>query len=215
MITVLLVDDHELIRTGVRGILDKAPDIEVAAEASTGEEALDIVQRIPVDVVLMDVNMPGMGGIEATRRVLRAKPELKVIALTVLDDDPFPTRLHEVGAMGFLTKGCPADEMLRAIRAVYNGHHYIASEVARKHTLTEWHGQGDNPFKQLSSRETQVLLQILEGQKNQQISDILSLSPKTVSTYRQRIYEKLDIKNDVELTRLAYRHGILSDSSSD
>jgi two-component system, NarL family, invasion response regulator UvrY len=214
MITVLLVDDHELIRTGVRGILDKAPDIEVAAEASTGEEALDIVQRIPVDVVLMDVNMPGMGGIEATRRVLRAKPELKVIALTVLDDDPFPTRLHEVGAMGFLTKGCPADEMLRAIRAVYNGHHYIASEVARKHTLTEWHGQGDNPFKQLSSRETQVLLQILEGQKNQQISDILSLSPKTVSTYRQRIYEKLDIKNDVELTRLAYRHGILSDSSS-
>jgi two-component system, NarL family, invasion response regulator UvrY len=215
MITVLLVDDHELIRTGVRGILDKAPDIEVAAEASTGEEALDIVQSIPVDVVLMDVNMPGMGGIEATRRVLRAKPELKVIALTVLDDDPFPTRLHEVGAMGFLTKGCPADEMLRAIRAVYNGHHYIASEVARKHTLTEWHGQGDNPFKQLSSRETQVLLQILEGQKNQQISDILSLSPKTVSTYRQRIYEKLDIKNDVELTRLAYRHGILSDSSSD
>ncbi len=214
MITVLLVDDHELIRTGVRGILDKAPDIEVAAEASTGEEALDIVQHIPVDVVLMDVNMPGMGGIEATRRVLRAKPELKVIALTVLDDDPFPTRLHEVGAMGFLTKGCPAEEMLRAIRAVYNGHHYIASEVARKHTLTEWHGQGDNPFKQLSSRETQVLLQILEGQKNQQISDILSLSPKTVSTYRQRIYEKLDIKNDVELTRLAYRHGILSDSSS-
>ncbi len=215
MITVLLVDDHELIRTGVRGILDKAPDIEVAAEASNGEEAVELVRQIPLDVVLMDVNMPGMGGIEATRRVLRVNPDIKVIALTVLDDDPFPTRLHEVGAMGFLTKGCPADEMLRAIRAVYNGHHYIASEVARKHTLTEWHGHGDNPFKQLSSRETQVLLQILEGQKNQEISDILSLSPKTVSTYRQRIYEKLDIKNDVELTRLAYRHGILSDNPSD
>ncbi len=215
MITVLLVDDHELIRTGVRGILDKAPDIEVAAEASNGEEAVDLVRRIPLDVVLMDVNMPGMGGIEATRRVLRVNSNIKVIALTVLDDDPFPTRLHEVGAMGFLTKGCPADEMLRAIRAVYSGHHYIASEVARKHTLTEWHGHGENPFKQLSSRETQVLLQILEGQKNQEISDILSLSPKTVSTYRQRIYEKLDIKNDVELTRLAYRHGILSDNPSD
>jgi len=215
MITVLLVDDHELIRTGVRGILDKAPDIEVAAEASNGEEAVELVRKIDLDVVLMDVNMPGMGGIEATRRVLRVNPNLKVIALTILDDDPFPTRLHEVGAMGFLTKGCPADEMLRAIRAVNNGHHYIASEVARKHTLTEWHGHGDNPFKQLSSRETQVLLQILEGQKNQEISDILSLSPKTVSTYRQRIYEKLDIKNDVELTRLAYRHGILSDNQSD
>lgn len=215
MITVLLVDDHELIRTGVRGILDNAPDIEVAAEASTGEEAVAQVREIAVDVVLMDVNMPGMGGIEATRRVLRVNPKLKVIALTVLDDDPFPTRLHEVGAMGFLTKGCPADEMLRAIRAVYNGHHYVASEVARKHTLTEWHGQNENPFKQLSSRETQVLLQILEGQKNQEISDILSLSPKTVSTYRQRIYEKLDIKNDVELTRLAYRFGILSDKQTD
>lgn len=215
MITVLLVDDHELIRTGVRGILDKAPDIEVAAEASTGEEAVETVRRLTVDVVLMDVNMPGMGGIEATRRVLRVNPAIKVIALTVLDDDPFPSRLHEVGAMGFLTKGCPADEMLRAIRAVYNGHHYIASEVARKHAITEWHGHGDNPFKQLSSRETQVLLQILEGQKNQEISDILSLSPKTVSTYRQRIYEKLAIKNDVELTRLAYRHGILSDGQPD
>ncbi len=215
MISVLLVDDHELIRTGVKGILDKAPDIEVSAEASTGEEAVDLVKRISPDVVLMDVNMPGMGGIEATRRVLRVNPAIKVIALTVLDDDPFPNRLHEVGAMGFLTKGCPADEMLRAIRAVYNGHHFISSDVARKHTLTEWHGNAENPFRHLSSRETQVLLQILEGQKNQEISDILSLSPKTVSTYRQRIYEKLDIKNDVELTRLAYRHGILNDNQTD
>ncbi|MCU7915281.1 MAG: response regulator [Candidatus Thiodiazotropha sp. (ex Gloverina cf. vestifex)] len=214
MISVLLVDDHELIRTGVKGILDNAPDIEVAAEASTGEEALDLIKAISVDVILMDVNMPGMGGIEATRRALRMDPKLKVIALTVLDDDPFPSRLHEVGAVGFLTKGCPADEMLRAIHAVYEGHHYIASEVARKHTLLEWQGYVDNPFKQLSSRETQVLLQILEGQKNQEISDILSLSPKTVSTYRQRIYDKLGIKNDVELTRLAYRHSILKDNPS-
>ncbi|MCU7893032.1 MAG: response regulator [Candidatus Thiodiazotropha sp. (ex Ustalcina ferruginea)] len=211
MIKVLLVDDHELIRTGVRGILDKAPDIEVSGEASTGEEAIELVKQNSPDVVLMDVNMPGMGGIEATRRVLRVKSDLKVIALTVLDDDPFPSRLHEVGAVGFLTKGCPADEMLCAIRAVYNGQHYISSEVARKHTLMEWHGNAENPFKGLSSRETQVLLQILEGQKNQEISDILSLSPKTVSTYRQSICEKLDIKNDVELTRLAYRHGILKD----
>jgi two-component system invasion response regulator UvrY len=214
MIKVLLVDDHELIRTGVKGILDKAPDIDVSGEASSGEEAIELLQKTSPDVVLMDVNMPGMGGIEATRRLLRIKPDLKVIALTVLDEDPFPSRLHEVGAMGFLTKGCPADEMLRAIRAVVGGHHYIASDVARKHTLTEWQGNADNPFKVLSSREVQVLLQILEGHKNLEISDILSLSPKTVSTYRQRIYDKLDIKNDVELTRLAYRHGILKDSEN-
>jgi two-component system invasion response regulator UvrY len=215
MISVLLVDDHELIRTGVRGILDNAPDIEVVAEAATGEEAIDLVKTLPkVDVILMDVNMPGMGGIEATRRVLRVNPDIKVIALTMLDDDPFPSKLHEVGAMGFLTKGCPADEMLRGINAVSEGHYYISSDVARKHTLTEWEGKADSPFQQLSSRETQVLLQILEGQKNQEISDILSLSPKTVSTYRQRIYDKLAIKNDVELTRLAYRHGILVEDST-
>lgn len=214
MIKVLLVDDHELIRTGVKGILDKVDDIDVTGEASSGEEAIQLVQKTSPDVVLMDVSMPGMGGIEATRRLLRIKPDLKVIALTVLDEDPFPSRLHEVGAMGFLTKGCPADEMLRAIRAVDSGHHYIASDVARKHTLTEWQGNADNPFKILSSREIQVLLQILEGHKNLEISDILSLSPKTVSTYRQRIYDKLDIKNDVELTRLAYRHGILKDSEN-
>jgi two-component system invasion response regulator UvrY len=212
MIKVLLVDDHKLIRDGIKGILEHSSDMEVAGEASTGEEAIELAKKTSPDVVLMDVNMPGMGGIEATRRVLRVKPDLKVIALTVLDDDPFPSRLHEVGARGFLTKGCPADEMLLAIRAVYNGDHYVASEVAKKHTLTEWQGNADNPFKALSSRETQVLLQILEGQKNQEISDMLSLSPKTVSTYRQRIYEKLDLKNDVELTRLAYRHGILKDS---
>jgi two-component system invasion response regulator UvrY len=214
MIKVLLVDDHELIRTGVKGILDNAQDIQVAGEASSGEEAIELVKKTSPDLVLMDVNMPGMGGIEATRRLLRIKPDLKVIALTVLDEDPFPSRLHEVGAMGFLTKGCPADEMLRAIKAVNDGHHYIASDVARKHTLTEWQGSSDNPFKILSSREVQVLLQILEGRKNLEISDILSLSPKTVSTYRQRIYEKLDIKNDVELTRLAYRHGILKDTEN-
>ncbi|MEW8314884.1 MAG: response regulator [Candidatus Thiodiazotropha endolucinida] len=214
MIKVLLVDDHELIRTGVKGILDKAHDIDVAGEASSGEEAIELVQKTSPDLVLMDVNMPGMGGIEATRRLLRIKPDLKVIALTILDEDPFPSRLHEVGAMGFLTKGCPADEMLRAIKAVYEGHHYIASDVARKHALMEWHGNSENPFKMLSSREVQVLLQILEGHKNLEISDILSLSPKTVSTYRQRIYDKLDIKNDVELTRLAYRYGILKDSEN-
>ncbi len=215
MISVLLVDDHELIRTGVKGILDNAPEIEVVAEAATGEEAIELVKKLPqVDVVLMDVNMPGMGGIEATRRVLRVNPAIKVIALTMLDDDPFPSKLHEVGAMGFLTKGCPADEMLRGITAVAEGHYYISSDVARKHTLTEWQGKANSPFQQLSSRETQVLLQILEGQKNQEISDILSLSPKTVSTYRQRIYDKLSIKNDVELTRLAYRHGILVEDST-
>ncbi|MEN8166426.1 MAG: response regulator [Pseudomonadota bacterium] len=211
MIRVLLVDDHELVRTGVRSILERAPDIDVVAEASNGEEALKRVKESAPNIVLMDVSMPGIGGIEATRRMLRSNPGLGVIALTALDDDPFPSRLNDVGARGFLTKGCPAAEMIQAVRMVFRGQRFVSPEVAQKHTLMEWEGRANNPFQGLSTRETQVLQQILEGRRNQEISDILCLSPKTVSTYRQRILEKLDIRNDVELTRLAYRHGLLSD----
>ena len=212
MIRVLLVDDHELVRTGVKSILERAADIEVVAEASTGEEAISLARDSTPNVVLMDVSMPGIGGIEATRRILHSNPGMSVIALTALDDDPFPSRLNDVGAKGFLTKGCPAEEMIHAVRMVFRGRRFVSPEVAQKHTLTEWEGKRENPFQSLSSRETQVLLQILEGRRNQEISDTLNLSPKTVSTYRQRILEKLGIRNDVDLTRLAYRYGLLSDN---
>ncbi len=212
MIKVLLVDDHELVRTGIRHILDEASDIVVIGEASGGDEALKFAKKIEPDLVLMDVNMPGMGGIEATRRMVRLLPDVKVIALTVLDDDPFPARLNEAGAKGYLTKGCPAEEVLDAIRMVNKGHPYVASAVARKHMLADWSGVASTPFEELSAREMQVAMMILDGQRTQQISDSLCLSPKTVSTYRQRIYEKLGVNNDVELTRLAYRHGLIKDS---
>ena len=211
MIKVLLVDDHELVRTGIQQILIDAGGVEVVGAVSSGEAALQQATLLNPDVVLMDVNMPGMGGIEATRRILRTNPYVKVIALTVHDGDPFPARLHEAGAMGYLTKGCPADEMLSAIRLVANGRPYIASDVARKRSLAEWRGQDASPFVVLSHREMQVTMLILDGKRNLEISDTLSLSPKTVSTYRQRIYEKLGAANDVELTRLAYRFGILND----
>jgi two-component system invasion response regulator UvrY len=215
MIKVLLVDDHELVRTGIQQILMEAGGIDVVGAVSSGEEALKQATRLDPDVVLMDVNMPGMGGIEATRRILCSNPMLKVIALTVHDDDPFPARLHEAGAMGYLTKGSPADEMLSAIRQVASGRPYLSSEVAKKRALAEWQGgqgQGVSPFVDLSQREMQVAMLILEGKKNQDVSDTLNLSPKTISTYRQRVYEKLGVTNDVELTRLAYRFGILNDS---
>ncbi len=212
MIKVLLVDDHELVRTGIRHILDEAPDIEVIGEASSGDEALANARRLAPDLVLMDVNMPGMGGIEATRRMVRLLPNVKVIALTILDEDPFPARLNEAGAKGYLTKGCPAAEVLDAIRMVNRGKIYVASSVARKHMLADWNGVAATPFEELSAREMQVAMMILDGQRTQEISDGLCLSPKTVSTYRQRIYEKSRVKNDVELTRLAYRHDLIQDS---
>jgi two-component system invasion response regulator UvrY len=181
----------------------------VVGEASDGDEALKLARKLEPDVVLMDVNMPGIGGIEATRRMVRLRPDVKVIALTVLDDDPFPARLNEAGAVGYLTKGCPAKEMMDAVRTVHRGLPYVASSVARKHMLADWQGMAATPFAELSAREMQVAMMILDGQRTQEISDGLSLSPKTVSTYRQRIYEKLHVNTDVELTRLAYRHGII------
>jgi two-component system invasion response regulator UvrY len=213
MIKVFLVDDHELVRTGIRRILEGAADIEVVGEAPSGDEALKIVRDAEPQVVLMDVKMPGMGGIEATRRLVRLLPKVKVIALSTLEEAPFPTFLNEAGAVGYLSKGCPAEEMLEAIRAVHGGERYVASSVARKHVLADWQGCGAaSPFQNLSFREMQVVMMILEGRRTQEISDALCLSSKTISTYRQRINEKLAIKSDVDLTRLAYRHGLIKDT---
>lgn len=214
MIKVFLVDDHELVRTGIRRILEEAGDMRVVGEAGDGDEALKAVRRLEPDVILMDVSMPGMGGIECTRRILRLLPKARVIALTVLDEDPFPARLKDAGAVGFLTKGCPAAEMIEAVRTVERGLPYVASAVARKHMLGEWQGTAASPFEELSAREMQVAMMILDGQRTQEISEALSLSPKTVSTYRQRIYEKLHLRTDVELTRLAYRFGLIADKGA-
>jgi two-component system invasion response regulator UvrY len=211
MIKVLVAEDHELVRLGIKRILESAADIEVIAEAQSGEDALDKARLHRPDVVLMDVHMPGMGGIEATRRITRALPETNVIALTVLDEDPFPAQLREAGAKGYLTKGCPAEEMFEAIRAVYSGSCYVAATVAKKHMLADLEGRADSPLARLSARELQILMMILDGQRGQDISDTLSLSPKTISTYRQRIYEKLGVDSDVELTKFAFRQGLLND----
>ena len=213
MIKVFIVDDHALFRAGLRLILAQQDQVEVVGEADSGEEALRQIKRLAPDICLMDLQMPGgMGGIEATRRVLRLLPECRVIALTVLGDDPFPGQLHEAGAMGYLTKGCPADELVKAVRAVASGRPYVDSSVAQARMLADWGGGAGSPFKELSSRELQVAMMILDGQCTQDISATLSLSPKTVSTYRQRIYEKLSVQNDVELTRLAFRHGLIRDT---
>lgn len=210
MIKVLIVDDHALFRAGIRRILQDQDLIEVVGEAGSGEEALRLVPRLAPNVVLMDLNMPGgMGGIEATRRLGRVAPASRVIALTVLGDDPFPDQLREVGALGYLTKGCPAEELVRAIRTVAAGRPYVDAQVAQARMMAAWQGDHGSPFKELSSREMQVALMILDGQRTQDISESLSLSPKTVSTYRQRIYDKLGVHTDAELTRLAFRYGLL------
>jgi len=210
MINVLLVDDHALFRTGLRSVIASAEDIAVAGEASSGEEAVELVAKNPPDLVLMDVNMPGIGGIEATRKIVRHQPEVKIVAVTALSDDPFPNQLLDAGARGYISKGCPAEELFQAIRSVMAGDHYISTDVAQKLALGHVARQeSDSPLNKLSPREMQVMMMIVTGQGTQDISDALFLSPKTVSTYRHRLYEKVGVANDVELTHFAIRHDVI------
>lgn len=212
VIKVLVVDDHELVRTGIARILNDAPGIKVVAEADCGEEAIVQVRRHQPDVVLMDLNMPGMGGLEATRKLLKSYPELKIIVVTVHAVDPYPTHLLRAGVSGYLTKGCAVDEIINAIRSVHDGKHYIGAEVAQSIASTLISGA---PFERLSQREMQVMQMIVQGGKAQDISDRLCLSPKTVSTYRHRIYEKLGVQSDVELAHVAMRYGMIVEARPD
>lgn len=210
MINLLVVDDHDLVRTGIRRMLADQAGMSVVGEADSGEEALQRVRELRPDVVLMDVKMPGIGGLEATRRIIRSHPGIRVIAVTACDEEPFPSRLLQAGAAGYLTKGAALEEMVKAIQQVFLGHRYISPDIAQILALKPYQPQADaSPFEMLSEREMQIALMIAECQKVQTISDKLCLSPKTVNTYRYRIFEKLAITSDVELAMLAVRHGMV------
>jgi DNA-binding NarL/FixJ family response regulator len=210
LIRVLVVDDHDLVRTGITRMLADIDGLQVVGEACTGEEALLKVRELKPDVVLMDVKMPGIGGLEATRKLMRSHPDIKVVAVTVCEEDPFPTRLLQAGAAGYLTKGAALDEMVQAIRLVFAGQRYIDPQIAQQLALKSFQPQNSgSPFDLLSEREIQIALMIANCHKVQNISDKLCLSPKTVNTYRYRIFEKLSITSDVELALLAVRHGMV------
>ena len=209
MIKVLIVDDHALVRMGIRRLLDDVPDIEVVAEAESGEKALVLVKTCKPDVVLLDMKMPGIDGWEVTRRLKKSAPEIKVIAVTALNSEPLPTRILQLGAMGYLTKDSGLDEMAAAIRKVAKGDKYLSAEIAQKMAINSLEAVEDSPFERLSEREMQVMLMITRGLTVQDIAERLFLSTKTINGYRYRMFEKLDIKNDVELTYLAMKHRII------
>lgn len=211
MIQVILVDDHALVRSGIKRMLADVSGIDVIAEASSGEEAILLVRQCKSDVVLMDVNMPGIGGLEATRKLLQIDPTIKIIVVTVHGNEPFPNHFMQAGAAGYLTKDCGIDEIVRAIETVYKGGRYIAPAIAQSLALSLLPGAAESPFDKLSSREMQVMLMVAKGIKVPDISDKLCLSPKTVNTYRYRLFEKLGVQGDVELTHLAMRYRMIED----
>ncbi|WP_245861448.1 UvrY/SirA/GacA family response regulator transcription factor [Arsukibacterium tuosuense] len=206
---MLLVDDHELVRTGISRILMDERGIKVIGEAGSGEEALQFCRQNEPDVVLMDMNMPGMGGMTATKRILHYCPDIKVLALSVSCEEPVPTKVMQLGAAGFISKNSAPKEMVSAIRKVYSGVRHISDEVAQKMALAKVNNHSENPFEGLSDRELQIMLMITRGQKVNDIAEQLSVSAKTVNSYRYRMFEKLAINGDVELTHLALRHGMI------
>ena len=214
MIRVLVVDDHELVRSGITRMLADDPDIDVVGQSSSGEDAIEFVRKNRPDIVLMDIRMPGIGGLEATRRILRIDDTIRVIVVTVCADDPYPARVMQSGATAYITKGADIREMVRAIRMAHSGQRYISPEIAQKMALKQLSGDKEEEgelsmFDRLSEREMQIAMMVVDCQKVQDISDKLCLSPKTVNSYRYRIFEKLEISSDVELALMAVRLGLL------
>ena len=209
----MIVDDHDLVRHGFKSLLGSQDGIDVVQTQCSGEEAINWCRdnKGDIDIILMDVNMPGIGGVEATHRISKAWPDIGIIIVTVHDEGPLPKQLLNGGARGYLTKGNGVEEMITAIRDVHNGKHYIAKDIAQQLALSVLPGE-TNPIDNLSRREIQVLMMISQGSRTQEISNILNLSPKTISTYRKRLYEKLEVNSDIEMLHLAMKHGVLDEN---
>jgi two-component system invasion response regulator UvrY len=210
-IKVLIVDDHELIRSGIANQLQDIKDIEVVPEqGSDGTEAIALAKKYKPEIVLMDLKMPNMDGFEATRKLLQLIPDIKVLILTVCDNKIFPLKLLEANVAGYITKDCKPKDLIDAIKKAHIGQRYVSPEIAQKLALNN----NSSSFDKLSDREFQVMNMIIKGQKVPQIASVLHLSAKTINTYRYRIFEKLNVNGDVELTRLALQYGVIDNGGS-
>lgn len=206
-IRVFLVDDHVLVRTGMKMILGGEVDIEVVGEADSGEEALPKIRKLKPDVVLCDLHLPGVSGLEVTERVVKGDHGTRVIVVSVLEDGPMPKRLLEAGASGYVGKGGDSAELLRAVRDVARGKRYLASGVAQNLALSGMQG-GGSPFEALSAREMEIALLLTQGLRQEDIAKRLSLSAKTVNTHKTRLFEKLGVGDSIALARLASQYGL-------
>jgi len=210
MVKILLVDDHELVRSGIRLILEGISTFSVVAEVKSGEEAIRYCRHDAPDIVLMDVNMPGIGGLEATKAIARMSENIRVICISMHTENPIPAKVMQMGAFGFITKNAEPDEMVRAVHKVVAGQKYIAPEIAQQIAIGKLDLGDSNPFDQLSDRELEITLSLVTGRRVPDIADNLNISPKTINTYRYRMFEKLEINSDVELTHLALRYKLIS-----
>ena len=207
-IRIFIVEDHALVRTGMRMILSGEIDIEVVGEAESGELALPLIRTLKPDVVLCDLHLPGISGLEVTERVVRGGYGARRIIVSALEDGPLPRRLLDAGAVGYVGKGGEATELLQAIRTVALGRRYLASSIAQ-HLALSGLDSGASPFDGLTPREMEVALLLAQGRRQEDIARHLNLSAKTVNTHKSRLFLKLAITDNIALARLLGRHGLL------
>lgn len=212
-IRVLIADDHGLMRAGVRALLQATEDIEVVGEAEDGDEAIREVRRLEPNVVLMDVAMPGLGGLEATLIIRKEKPDVKILVLTQYDDREYVTRFLKAGVSGYVLKKAAASELVAAIRAVERGGLVLDPEIAREVVDDKGRehaqAQAEDPYEMLTDREKQVLKLVAEGSSNKEVAETLDISVKTAMAHREHLMEKLDLHSRTELIRFALRRGVI------
>lgn len=210
MIKILIADDHQLVRVGIRRLLEDEKDFKVVGEAGDGKEAIEQVKKLNPDVVLMDVAMPGMDGMEATKRLVKKRKEpAKVVILTMHADEHYAARLLRMGASGYVVKDAAPAELAEAIRTVHEGKRFVSATLREALALRVVDGLGDEPMDLLTDREFQVLGRLASGATNREIAGELNVSVKTIDAHRLNLLAKLGLRNNAELTKFAMRHGVM------
>ncbi|MFV1921448.1 MAG: response regulator [Methylotenera sp.] len=207
-IKVMLVDDHAVVRMGFKMLLETSDDIKVITEAENGEEAIKAFMEHKPDVIVMDITMPGMGGMEAIERILNKEPSAKILVLSAHEDSVHPKRVLNAGAKGYVTKRSAAEELIKAIRAVASGKKYIEASVAQQMAIQQLSGE-QNPVDVLSEREFEVFMSLAKGKTTNEIAETLFLSPRTVGTHLYNIKQKLNANNSAEIALIAMRSGLI------
>jgi two-component system invasion response regulator UvrY len=207
-INVMLVDDHAVVRMGFKMLLETSDDIRVIAEGENGEEAIKFYMEHKPDVVVMDITMPGMGGMEAIERILNKESSAKILVLSAHEDSVHPKRVLNAGAMGYVTKRSAAEELIKAIRVVASGKKYIEASVAQQMAIQQLSDK-QNPVDVLSEREFEVFMSLAKGKTTNEIAETLFLSPRTVGTHLYNIKQKLNANNSAEIALIAMRSGLI------
>jgi len=207
-IKVLLVDDHSVVRMGFKMLIEAESDMEVISEAESGEDGIKVFKELKPDLVVMDITMPGIGGLESIERILAFDKNARILVLSAHEDSVHPKRVLNAGALGYLTKRSAAEELIKAIRSVHSGKKFLEADIAQQMAITQLSGE-NNPVEVLSDREFEVFMALAKGKSTNEIAETMHLSPRTVGTHLYNIKQKLNANNSAEIALIAIRCGLL------